>query len=117
MESKYKIATYVLVYGVVGTIISYVVFGSIIMISFLLGLATAMMNYSLLLKSTRRILEMNEGSQRGYAIRQSILRFSIFAVILYISSVDARFDIIATFVGMISVKVVYYVYFLINREV
>lgn len=117
LENNYKIATYVLIYGVIASIICFAVLGQRVAISFVLGLATAMMNYSLLLKSSRKLLDLHEGSQRGYAVRHSIMRFMIFAAILFIAAADVRFNVIATFVGMLSVKIVYYLYFAFSREV
>lgn len=117
MDSQYKVATYVAIYGVIGAVISLIVFDTTIMTSFILGLMTAMMNYSLMIKATRKSFLRPEGKRTGYIVTQTVLRLVIYGVVLYIASIDARFDIIATFVGMLSVKIVYYLLLLLKKEV
>lgn len=117
MDLHYKVAFYTAIYGIVGALISYLVFDLTIMYSFVLGLMVSMLNHSLLIKSVRKSFDRIETKRRSYLLMHQILRLGIFAVILYITTIDERFSLIGTFVGMLSIKIVYMIYILIRREV
>ena len=81
---NYKIVPLVWGYGIVVGLILYFTYGKMWGISFGLGLATSLMNFSLMTKAIRNALDRPEGKRMSYLMMQQGLRYVIYLVILSI---------------------------------
>lgn len=117
---NYKVIPFVWVYGIIVTLVLYFVgknqgVDTKWAFSFALGLATSLMNFSLLTKAVRTALSRPEGTRMRYLMMQQGLRYAIYFVILLSVAFNNKFDLIVTFVGMCSVKLVMFLYILITK--
>jgi hypothetical protein len=90
----------------------WVLLGASFAQSFLLGVATAMLNLSLLIKASRQSLERPVGARQGYVIRQQALRYAIYLGVLLAAwwmNWDA-FGFLFLLFGLLSVKIVLVLY-------
>lgn len=85
-------------------------------VSFLFGFSASVFNYRLLTNSTRNALERPVGSRQGYVVTSQLIRFAIYFVVLLGAAFVDQLEIIVTFLGMLSVKIVMFVYILLKKE-
>ncbi|QVK21537.1 ATP synthase subunit I [Mycoplasmatota bacterium] len=116
----YKVIPIVWVYGLIVSLILYFVgknqgVETMWTISFALGLATSLMNFSLMTKAVRNALSRPEGTRMRYLMMQQGLRYFIYIAIMLSVAFNNKFDLIFTFIGMLSVKVVMFFYILIKK--
>jgi hypothetical protein len=79
---------------------------------YLLGLATSMLNLSLLIKSSRQSLMRPEGSRQGYVIAQQVIRYAIYLGVFVAAlwlQIDS-FGYLFLLLGFLSVKLVLVLY-------
>lgn len=84
--------------------------------SFLLGFVTSVYSYRLMSSSVRKSLDRPEGTRMKYVMSQQMLRFAIYFGILLGSTFIANIEIVLTFIGMLSVKIVMFTYILLKKE-
>lgn len=116
MELDKSFDRWLYIYGFIVSVALLIFAGLTWSMSFLLGLATAVFNYRLMTNSVRNSLELPEGSRMGYVFRGQMIRFAIYFVILLGAAFTEQIEIILTFVGMLSVKIVMFVYILLKKE-
>ncbi len=114
-EIYYRVIPIVLLYAAVVGVILYFI-KPIFVTSFILGTATTLFNYSILIKNIKVSLSREVGTRMGYSMSMQIIRFVIYGSILAVAYYDSRFFIIPTFIGMLSVKIVLFIYILIVRR-
>ncbi|XMB86722.1 ATP synthase subunit I [Mycoplasmatota bacterium WC44] len=117
---NYKVVPFVWAYGIVVILVLYFVginqgVDTKWAFSFGLGLATSLMNFSLMTKAVRNALNRPEGSRMSYLMMQQGLRYAIYLVIMLSVAFNNKYDLIVTFVGMLSVKIVMFLYILITK--
>jgi hypothetical protein len=79
---------------------------------YLLGIATSMLNLSLLIKSSRQSLIRPEGSRQGYVISQQVIRYAIYIGVFVAAlwlQIDS-FGYLFLLMGFLSVKLVLVLY-------
>jgi hypothetical protein len=79
---------------------------------YLLGVATAMLNLSLLIKSSRQALDRPVGARQGYILTQQVLRYAIYLVVFGAAlwmQVES-FGYLFLLLGFLSVKMVLVLY-------
>lgn len=79
---------------------------------YLLGVATAMLNLSLLIKSSRQALNRPEGTRQGYILTQQVIRYviyiAVFGAALWMQA--ESFGYLFLLLGFLSVKMVLVLY-------
>ncbi|MCK5388232.1 MAG: ATP synthase subunit I [Candidatus Izimaplasma sp.] len=85
-------------------------------ISFILGSVTSLMTMSMLLKSSRRVLENDIAQAQRMAIRNYTFRFFFYALILVVSAMLDSLELLATAIGLFSFKVVLYASFIFEKR-
>lgn len=116
MENDRVFTRWLYAYGFFVTI-GLVVFGSLEWaMSFLLGFTTSAFNFRLMTLSVQRSLLRPEGTRLRYVMSQQMLRFTIYFVVLLGSAFVDNIEIVLSFVGMLSVKIVMFVYILLKKE-
>ncbi len=73
---------------------------------YLFGLLVGMLTFKLLVNSSKKASNMNPASAETYAKRQYGIRMSIYFTVLLISALADYLNILATFLGLIMVKIV-----------
>lgn len=116
MENDKTFTRWLYAYGLV-VFIGVLAFSTILWaMSFLLGFLTSGIMYRMMTLSVQRSLERPEGTRLKYVMSQQMLRFSIYFVILLGAALIDNIEIVLTFVGMLSVKIVMFVYILLKKE-
>jgi len=107
-----KVAIGVWGIGIIVVPLLWWVFGANYAQSYLLGLATSMLNLSLLIKSSRQALERPQGRRQGYIMSQQVLRMGLYIGVLiaaFFIGTDALGYLFLLF-GLLSVKIVLVLY-------
>jgi hypothetical protein len=116
MELNKEFDLWVYIYGAIVSIGIWVFAEYAMAVSFLIGFAASLFNYRMLTNSTRNALERPVGSRQGYIVFNQLIRFGIYFVVLLGAYLLKQVDIIYAFVGMLSVKIVMFVYILLKKE-
>ncbi len=116
MELNKKFDLWLYVYGIIISIGIWLFAEYAFAVSFLIGFAASIFNYRLLSNSTRNALNRPVGSRQGYIVAQQLIRFMIYFVVLLGAYFLEQINIIYTFIGMLSVKIVMFVYILLKKE-
>ena len=116
MENDKNFTRWLYAYGLVA-FIGILAFSTVFWaMSFLLGYITSVFTYRLMTLSVLKSLNRPEGTRLKYVMSQQMMRFAIYFVILLGAAFVDNIEIILTFIGMLSVKIVMFVYILLKKE-
>jgi|GEM_PF-6509077 len=115
-EIYYRVVPFIWIYGIVVLLALYFIFGADYAFSFGLGLATSLLNFSLMIKAVRTSLSKPEGTRMRYLMIQQGLRYLIYIGILMYAAFTPDLEVIVAFIGMLSVKIVMFVYVLVSKK-
>lgn len=116
MELNRTFDKWLYLYGLVVSACFWIFMNNLWAMSFLFGFATSAFNFRLLTHSTKQVLEMMEGTRQRFVASRTLIRFMIYFVVLLGAAFIDSIEIVGTFVGMLSVKIVMFVYILLKKE-
>jgi len=109
-------------YIIVATLIAFIVFDWVlsfdanIALSFFLGAVVSVMLWSMTYKSAFKASQTNPEKLKTLSVRNYIIRFAFYALILVIAHYSPNFEPIATFVGFTAFKIALIISVIMNRK-
>ena len=113
----YNIVPYVWGYAFVVSIIIYFTYGAIYMNSFIVGVATNLLSFTVLKKAFTKAATMQKEKIMLYIIRNQMFRTFLYFAVLTAVFFNDSLDVVVAFIGILSVKLVTYIYMFFKREV
>jgi hypothetical protein len=77
--------------------------------SFILGSATSLMLMSMMHKSTKKVLEERNPNASKIVVRNYVFRYLFYGLILAAAALSARFEVLATALGLLTFKISLYI--------
>jgi len=104
------------VFTAIVSIIFFLTLGKSWGLAFILGSASSLMAMSLLYKNSKKIMSSDEKGAQRLAVVNYALRLLIYATALIISGILDSLEILATAMGLLSFKLILYVYLFIGSR-
>ncbi len=113
----YNIVPYVWGYAFVVSIIIYFTYGAMYMNSFIVGVATNLLSFTILKKGFTKAATMQKEKIMLYIIKNQMYRTFLYFAVLTAVFFNDNLDVVVAFIGITSVKIVTYIYMFFKREV
>jgi membrane protein YqaA with SNARE-associated domain len=114
--SFYK--TFPIVWGItiVGGTILWIALSQVYGLSFILGNVTSLYMMSLLNRSSKRLIELDEQSAKRVAARNYYLRYGFYAIILLSAALLDQLDLLTTGLSFFVFKIVFYIVLFVDMR-
>lgn len=115
-DAFYKTFPFTLITVIVVTVVLWIVLGRLYGISFALGGMTSMFAMSMLHRSGKRLVTMDEQSAKRAAIGNYFIRYFFYALVLLLAGFSDNLDILTTGIGLFTFKIVFYIIIALEKR-